>query len=61
MDYPEQLAFKEKQVKDALQRIGKVEVGEYLPILGSQEVFNYRNRLDFSFAFFSCYLYTISL
>jgi 23S rRNA (uracil1939-C5)-methyltransferase len=50
MDYPDQLLFKEKQVKDALQRIGKVEVGEYLPILGSQEVFNYRNRLDFSFA-----------
>jgi 23S rRNA (uracil1939-C5)-methyltransferase len=47
---PSSWLFKEKQVKDALQRIGKVEVGEYLPILGSQEVFNYRNRLDFSFA-----------
>jgi 23S rRNA (uracil1939-C5)-methyltransferase len=50
LDYADQLAFKEKQVKDALQRIGKVTVGEWLPIMGSQEVFNYRNRLDFSFA-----------
>jgi len=37
-------------VRDALQRIGKVSVGEWLPIMGSQEVFNYRNRLDFSFS-----------
>ncbi|MCF8256292.1 MAG: 23S rRNA (uracil(1939)-C(5))-methyltransferase RlmD [Flavobacteriales bacterium] len=50
LDYADQLAFKEKQVKDALQRIGKVSVGEWLPIMGSQEVFHYRNRLDFSFA-----------
>jgi 23S rRNA (uracil1939-C5)-methyltransferase len=50
LDYADQLAFKEKQVKDALQRIGKVTVGEWLPIMGSQEVFHYRNRLDFSFA-----------
>jgi 23S rRNA (uracil1939-C5)-methyltransferase len=50
LDYADQLAFKEKQVRDALQRIGKVSVESFLPIMGSQEVFNYRNRLDFSFA-----------
>lgn len=50
LDYADQLSFKEKQVRDAIQRIGKVTVGEWLPIMGSQEVFNYRNRLDFSFS-----------
>jgi 23S rRNA (uracil1939-C5)-methyltransferase len=50
LDYSDQLAFKEKQVRDAFQRIGKVSVGEWLPIMGSEEVFNYRNRLDFSFS-----------
>jgi 23S rRNA (uracil1939-C5)-methyltransferase len=50
LDYADQLTFKEKQVRDAFQRIGKVSVGEWLPIMGSQEVFNYRNRLDFSFS-----------
>jgi len=50
LDYADQLIFKEKQVRDAFQRIGKVSVGEWLQIMGSQEVFNYRNRLDFSFS-----------
>ena len=50
LDYEKQLEFKEQQVKDALQRIGKVEVKDFQPIMGSKEIFNYRNKLDFSFS-----------
>jgi 23S rRNA (uracil1939-C5)-methyltransferase len=50
MDYHWQLHYKQQQVTDALTRIGKVEFPEVIPILGSKEIFNYRNRLDFSFS-----------
>ena len=50
VDYAAQLGFKETQVKDDMQRIAKVEVGQYLPILGSKEVFHYRNKLEFTFS-----------
>jgi 23S rRNA (uracil1939-C5)-methyltransferase len=48
--YPGQLAFKQKQVVDALTRIGKLEVIETLPILPSVRTHYYRNRLDFTFS-----------
>lgn len=50
VDYAAQLGFKETQVKDDMQRIAKVEVGQYLPILGSKEVFHYRNKLEFTYS-----------
>ncbi|WNJ19172.1 23S rRNA (uracil(1939)-C(5))-methyltransferase RlmD [Pontibacter sp. G13] len=50
MTYEGQLAYKEKQVRDTIERIGKVEVAEHLPILGVDEPFFYRNKLEFSFA-----------
>ncbi|MFZ4543916.1 MAG: 23S rRNA (uracil(1939)-C(5))-methyltransferase RlmD [Saprospiraceae bacterium] len=50
MTYESQLLYKDKLVKDALQRIGKVDVGEYLPIIGAQEQKYYRNKLEFTFA-----------
>ena len=50
LSYADQLKFKDKLVKDALQRIGKVDVGISEPILGSANVFNYRNKLEFSFS-----------
>jgi 23S rRNA (uracil1939-C5)-methyltransferase len=50
LSYEKQLEFKQKQVNDALQRIGKVEVDAFEPILGSAEIFNYRNKLEFSFS-----------
>ena len=37
LPYSLQLQSKEQVVRDALQRIGKIEVGEYLPILGSAD------------------------
>jgi 23S rRNA (uracil1939-C5)-methyltransferase len=50
LSYQKQLEFKQKQVGDALQRIGKVKVDAFEPILGSANVFEYRNKLEFSFS-----------
>ncbi len=50
LDYASQLTFKEKQVKDALERIGKFENVNLIPILGSSLTKHYRNKLDYSFA-----------
>ena len=50
LDYKWQLHYKQQQVVDALVRIGKLEIPEVTPILGSKEIYNYRNRLDFGFS-----------
>ncbi len=50
LSYGKQLEFKEKLVRDAMQRIGKVDAGTVLPIRGSEHIFNYRNKLEFSFS-----------
>ncbi len=48
--YDTQLEFKAAQVKNDLQRIAKVEVGNYLPIEGCKQNFNYRNKVEFTFS-----------
>lgn len=50
LPYTEQLRYKQKQVTDNLTRIGKVELPEILPILGSMHVREYRNKLEFGFS-----------
>lgn len=50
MDYTAQLRYKHKQVVDAVERIAKVPVDEFLPILGSESWFFYRNKLEFTFS-----------
>ena len=50
LPYEEQLKFKQQQVKDQLTRIGKVELPEFNPILGSVKTQEYRNKLDFGCA-----------
>lgn len=50
ISYQEQLKFKHQQVIDALQRIGKIELPEIMPILASASVFHYRNKLEFTFS-----------
>ena len=47
LPYPEQLKMKQKQVTDQLHRIGKVELPEISPILGSKQTCEYRNKLEF--------------
>ena len=39
--------MKQKQVYDQLTRIGKIELPEMNPILGSEKTFCYRNKLEF--------------
>ena len=48
--YEEQLKYKQKQVFDNLTRIGKVELPEFRPILGSVKTRFYRNKLEFTFS-----------
>ncbi|MDR1848040.1 MAG: 23S rRNA (uracil(1939)-C(5))-methyltransferase RlmD [Bacteroidales bacterium] len=48
--YDKQLYFKNKQVMDNLQRIGKIDCSKALPILGSERQFQYRNKLEFTFS-----------
>ena len=48
--YEEQLMAKQKQVYDQLKRIGKIELPECMPILGSVKTKEYRNKLEFGFS-----------
>ncbi len=50
LPYEEQLKFKQQQVKDQLTRIGKIELPEFRPIMGSVHTQAYRNKLDFGCA-----------
>lgn len=48
--YEDQLAAKQKQVHDNLERLGHIDCGGMLPICGSEEVYQYRNKLEFTFS-----------
>ncbi|MBR4243427.1 MAG: 23S rRNA (uracil(1939)-C(5))-methyltransferase RlmD [Bacteroidaceae bacterium] len=50
LPYELQLRAKQKQVVDALTRIGKVELPECMPILGSKKTQEYRNKLEYGFS-----------
>ena len=50
LPYEEQLKFKQQQVFDQLMRIGKIELPEFRPILGSVKTKEYRNKLDYGCA-----------
>jgi 23S rRNA (uracil1939-C5)-methyltransferase len=50
LPYNLQLKFKEKQVRDNLIRIGKVDLPDIDPIIGSTEIFKYRNKLEYTFS-----------
>ncbi len=50
LKYEEQLRWKQQQVVDNLTRIGKIEVPEITPILGSEKTYEYRNKLEFGFS-----------
>ena len=50
LTYDKQLHYKQKQVSDQLQRIGKVTVPDILPIKGSANSTFYRNKLEFTFS-----------
>jgi 23S rRNA (uracil1939-C5)-methyltransferase len=50
LPYHLQLKYKEKQVRDNLTRIGKIEFPEISPIIGSSQEFLYRNKLEYTFS-----------
>ena len=50
MEYSKQLFYKEKEVKNNLEKIGKIKVNELLPIKGAKKIFFYRNKMEFSFS-----------
>lgn len=47
LPYDKQLEMKQRQVYEQLTRIGKVELPEFMPILGSRKICEYRNKLEF--------------
>jgi 23S rRNA (uracil1939-C5)-methyltransferase len=47
--YEAQAEWKERQVADALRRLGGVDEPPLEPILPAEEVFHYRNKLEYSF------------
>ena len=50
LPYEKQIYYKQKQVADSLQRIGKVPIPELLPIIGSEKQRYYRNKLEYTFS-----------
>ena len=50
LPYEFQLRCKQKQVEDALQRIAKIPFPELTPILGSDAIWEYRNKMEYTFS-----------
>ena len=50
LPYERQLFYKAKQVTDNLTRIGHISIGGVDPILGSEKIYGYRNKLEFTFS-----------
>jgi 23S rRNA (uracil1939-C5)-methyltransferase len=46
--YDAQLAFKAKQLRDCLERIGGLGSFELRPMLGAPEIYGYRNKMEFT-------------
>jgi 23S rRNA (uracil1939-C5)-methyltransferase len=49
LPYEKQLLYKERQVRDSLERIGKVALPAMMPIIGATETKFYRNKLEYTF------------
>ncbi len=49
-DYAGQLEAKQKQVRDNLERLGGVDCSAMRPICGSDNIYYYRNKLEFTFS-----------
>jgi 23S rRNA (uracil1939-C5)-methyltransferase len=49
LPYEKQLEYKQRQVKDNLQRIGKITLPEMLPIIGAARTRYYRNKIEYTF------------
>lgn len=50
LNYADQLAAKEQQVRDNLERLGHIDCSGLRPICGSEKIFHYRNKLEYTFS-----------
>ncbi len=50
IDYAEQVKFKQKQVRDHFERIGKIKEVAYEPIVAAETQRFYRNKLEYTFS-----------
>jgi 23S rRNA (uracil1939-C5)-methyltransferase len=50
IEYGKQLYFKQKQVVDSFERIGKIKIPAFQSIIPSESEYFYRNKLEFSFS-----------
>ncbi|MGB8192624.1 MAG: 23S rRNA (uracil(1939)-C(5))-methyltransferase RlmD [Chitinophagaceae bacterium] len=49
LPYDKQLQYKQQQVADNLQRIGKVALPEMQPIIGAEKATHYRNKMEYTY------------
>ena len=50
LPYEVQLKCKQRQVSDALQRIAKVDFPSIMPIKGSADIWEYRNKMEYTYS-----------
>ncbi|WP_234859139.1 23S rRNA (uracil(1939)-C(5))-methyltransferase RlmD [Aquimarina aquimarini] len=50
MEYKYQLEYKQQEVVNNLTRLGKIELPDVSSIMGSEDQFFYRNKMEFSFS-----------
>ena len=50
LPYEYQLKCKQQQVEDAIKRIAKIEAPEISPIIGSENIWEYRNKMEYTFS-----------
>ncbi|MDE6268038.1 MAG: 23S rRNA (uracil(1939)-C(5))-methyltransferase RlmD [Muribaculaceae bacterium] len=50
LPYDFQIKCKQQQVTDALERIAKIPLPEISPILGSEQIWEYRNKMEYTFS-----------
>ena len=50
VEYQAQLRFKQQHVVDSFERIGGFQNPNILPIIGSDDIFFYRNKMEYSFS-----------
>lgn len=46
MSYESQLYYKQKEVENNLVRLGRIEIPELMPIIGSEDIHYYRNKIE---------------
>ncbi len=50
LPYSLQLNCKQQVVTDAMERIAKIPIPPVTPIIGSEEIWNYRNKMEYTFS-----------